>query len=234
MVNRVAIISPVSQELGLLKAQLKNPLRWVVRDITSMDLLATELSSGPLDVLIVRFAQFGRSQFDKLKKIAARFPKAAIVASSPDIDPVARYELGEWTKRVPHRLRLLLEPMELGDIAAIVEKMLVNDLSFQRMHTRKRREDEAELVDSAGERFKARFLDFSQMGARVQVQSQALAKKRLVRNQRISLRYRSSADPTRTHHIEAIVVWEGPGAGVMESLVFGHSQTVGLRFLAFT
>jgi hypothetical protein len=232
MVSRVVVVSPPGAELSVIKSQLRDPLVWQVKEILGVENLGQELNMQLFDIMIIRFATFGSKQVEQMKRIAAHFCGMKLIASSSEVDPMARYDFAQWSRQSRLTARLISEPAELNDINMILSQMVRGDVNFQRMHSRKRKSDEAELFDGQGLKASARFLDFSQMGAKMQVTRQGSGA-RLQKNQRVSVKYFSSVDPSRIHHIEALVIWEGPTAGPIESLVFGSTQTVGLRFLAF-
>jgi hypothetical protein len=220
----VAIVSQKGPELNQIRNHLRNPARFTLREFHSLDQVNHGLTAYPFDVLLMRLNSFDVHHVTMIKKVQLRFPNIGLITVSPLIQPVARYEV----KGVP-RHKLLLEPMELEDLPNVVEKLARGDQSASRLHSRVMRKGECELVDAdTGERTKAQFMDFAQMGARLHVQPRIPFK----RNARIQLHYRSTSEPSRIHKIQSNIVWAEMASGMMGTIIHGPQQTVGLRFVA--
>jgi hypothetical protein len=195
-----------------------------LREFHSLDEVNHGLTAFPFDVLLMRLNVFDVQSVTMIKKVQLCFPNVGLITVSPQIQPVARYE----AKCVP-RHKLLLEPREMDDLANVVEKLARGDKSASRLHSRVTRQGDCELVDvEKGERIRAQFVDFAQMGARLSVNPRVP----LRRNARIQLHYRSSAEPTKIHRIESNIVWAEMSSGMMGTIMNGPQQTVGLRFIA--
>jgi hypothetical protein len=223
--TRVALISQEGPELQDLRMQLRNPLRFAVKEFHTLEAVTRELSDFAFDVLIIRVPYFHPTHVAMLEKIRRRFSEPALITSAPEIDPSARYQV---RKLVNHKL--LEEPVETGDLVRLIEKMRAGDPGALRLHPRRRRMGQAEIVDHAGGRHPAKFLDFAQMGARLVVRP----RERILRNTHLQLHFASTSDPGKVHRIESVVVWEGfsNGGGMVDSIVNGPHQTLGLRFIA--
>jgi hypothetical protein len=221
--TRIALISQPGPELQLVKAQLRNPLRYQVREFLSLDAISRELGSYPFEVLLMRVPAFVQAHLSMLERVRRRFPDTALITSSPVIEPGARFQ----ARRISNH-KLLHEPMELEDLPHIIDKMKKGDASALRLHARTRRDDAAEVIDDHGRRLNGKFLDIAQMGARVVVRS----RERIARKTHVQLNYSSTSEPGRTNRIAAQVVWEHTTGGMVETLVNGPNQVLGLRFIA--
>jgi hypothetical protein len=119
--------------------------------------------------------------------------------------------------------------MEIVDLPQVVEKMLRREASALRLHPRIRRECECEIIEAeTGRVTTGRFMDFAQMGARIRLNPREPFK----RNSHVQLKYRSTTEPTRIHHIESKVMWAEVKSGIVGTLVKGPEQVLGLRFVA--
>lgn len=224
MFTNVAIVSQPGPELQVLRAHLRNPMRFTVREFLSLDDVNHGLKSYPFDVLLMRLAAFDTPHVSMVLKVRTRFPNAGLITVSPIIHPSARYQMRDFVRH-----KLLQEPTELDDLAGVVEKLAGGDLSTPRQHSRVKREGECELVDTTkGVRIKGKFLDFAQMGARLMVNPRAPLK----RNSRFQLHYQSTSEPNRMHRIEVAVMWAEMASGMVGTIMNGPQQIVGLRFIA--
>jgi hypothetical protein len=221
--TRIAIVAQAGPELEAIRQQFRNPMRYTMKEfLNSGDL--SGLGDFKFDVLLMRLNQFGSSNVPMLMRARARFPEASLVTISPKIDPATRFQVRDIIKH-----KLILEPTETADLVNVVDKLARGDVSSLRMHPRTKREDEAEVTDSkTGQKFKAKFLDFAQMGARLKI----AAKKPLQPNARVQLSYQSTTDPNKVHRIESQVIWQYVANGIVDT-VFGNSEiVVGVRFIA--
>ena len=183
-----------------------------------------DLGGFAFDVLIMRLSQFGSANVPMVIRARQRFPHAGLVTVAPKIDPATRFQV-----RDVDRHKIILDPTESQDLVSVVEKLARGEHSPLRMHPRMKREDEAEIHDAkAGGKYKAKFLEFAQMGARVKV----TAKKPLMVNQKVQLCYQSTTDPSRIHRIESQVIWQNTANGIIDAVFGGTEQVVGLRFIA--
>jgi hypothetical protein len=223
MQARIALIAQPSPKLQLVKAQLRNPLRYSVREFLSLEAVVRELGAYQFDILVMRVPNFVSAHVQMLEKVRRRFSAEGLLTTSPLIEPGARFQ----SRRISNH-KLIHEPTELEDLGQLIDKMKKGEPSALRLHARSRRDDLAELVDQQGRRLQGRFLDIAQMGARIVVRS----RERLMRNTRVQLHYASTSEPGRTHRIEAIVVWENLAGGMVETLMNGPNQILGLRFIA--
>lgn len=220
---RIALISQPGTDLRSIHHQFRNPARFVLREYHSLAEIDQHLRSFPFEILIIRVPVFVSSHVQMLVKVRGCFPEAGLITCSPDIDPSARFHVRQIQGH-----KLIQEPLETSDIERVVEKFIRGEKTALRLHPRTPRRDEVEVVDSGGDRAKARFLDFAQMGARVLVQTRQLMPK----NTRVQLHYRSTSEPGRVHRIESVVVWEDVTGGMIDFLIRGPQRIVGLRFIA--
>jgi hypothetical protein len=220
----IAIVSQPGLEVDEIREQLRNPVRFKVREFFSLDEVNQGLKQFPFDVLLMRVKVFTPQHVQMIARVRSAFPHAGLITMSPEIDPGAKYQ----TKSI-QRHKLLHEALELNDLQLIVEKLAKGETSAARLHPRVRREGECELVDAEkGTRWKARFLDFAQMGARLLVNPKTPLKK----NMRLQLHYRSTSEPTRIHRIESSIVWAEINSGMVGTIVNGPQQVIGMRFIA--
>lgn len=223
MSTKVAVISQPGEGLHAIRSQLRNPLRYTLREFHSLEDINQHLNEFRFEILLMRVPVFVSAHVQMLARVRQRFPDAGLVMTAPEIDPSARFQ----ARQIP-RHKLILEPVEIADLPRVIEKLKSNDPSALRLHARAKREGDVELVDSLGQRVKGRFLDFAQMGARLMVQTRQVIPK----NTRLQLHYRSLSEPGRVHRIESVVVWQEVTGGMVDSLVGGPQQMVGLRFIA--
>ncbi len=224
MFTSIAIVSQPGLEVDEIREQLRNPVRFKVREFFSLDEVNQGLKQFPFDILLMRVKVFTPQHVQMISRVRAAFPSAGLITMSPEIDPSAKYQ----TKTI-QRHKLLHEALELNDLQLIVEKLAKGETSAARLHPRVRREGECELFDAEkGTRFKARFLDFAQMGARLLVNPKTPLKK----NMRLQLHYRSTSEPTRIHRIESSIVWAEINSGMVGTIVNGPQQVIGMRFIA--
>lgn len=224
MLTKIALLAQPCPELRGLHEQLKNPVRYAVRDFLSLEEVNTSLGGYVFDILLIRIPVFSAQHVMVLDRARKRFPEAGLVTAASEIDFSARFQA-----RSIERHKLIHEPSEIKDLSRVIDKLKKGEASSLRMHPRVPREGEAELVEvETGRRLKARFLDFAQMGARVLVRVQEPLAKRA----RVQLHYRSSSDINKIHRIESQVVWQDMTGGMFESIVKGPQQMVGLRFIA--
>ncbi len=224
MFTNIAILASQLSETQLIRSYFRNPVRYSVREFLSLADINSGLKSYPFDVLIMHLPSFELRNVAMIKKVRVYFPFAGLITVSPNIDPSVRFELKDI-----ERHRLLLEPMELEDIALIAEKFVRRETSAARLHPRVTRTGDCELVNvERGERIQAKFLDFAQMGTRVLV----TPKVPLKRNAKYELHYRSTTEPSRIHRIASNVMWAEISSGMMGTIMHGPEQQVGLRFIA--
>ena len=195
-----------------------------MREFLSLDEVNSGLAIFPFHVLLMRLPCVETDQVSSILRVRERFPAAGLVTVANEIEPSARFQMREIKGH-----RLIDEPVELDDLAPIVEKLVKGENGHPRLHPRISREGDAEVLDvrthtMAG----AKFVDFAQMGARILVQTPTP----LTRMQRIQVHYNSSSDPGRKHRIEALVVWEKVTSGIFRTVVSGPQQMVGVRFIA--
>ena len=222
--SNIALVAQSGPELVAVRNQLRNPVRYTVREFLSLEDVNQGLTSYPFDILVMRFLSFDTHQVTSMLKVRARFPGPGLISISPQIDPNSRFQLRDLG-----RFKLLHEPTELNDIQSVIEKMVRGEPSASRLHPRVHRDGECELVESSsGVRLRAKFLDFAQMGARIAVSS----RQALRRGMRFELHYRSTTDFGRVHRIQSNIVWAGHAGGMMEAVFNGPMQEAGLRFVA--
>lgn len=223
MLSRIAIVSNQGFGLEAVHAALRNPLKFTVREFVTMDSVNQGLRQFPMDLLIVRLSRFERQHVQIAEAARRRFPRVGLVIMAKAVEPSARASVSGLA-----RLRLLEEPVETVDLTAVVEKILKGESSSARLHPRIRRSDELKLVDSTGLVHRGRFLDFAQMGARIEFESLVRFKPR----DSVQVAYVSSNGTEKSHRIEAKVVWSEISGGFMEQIMGVKQQTVGLRFIA--
>jgi hypothetical protein len=222
--TRVAIVAQDEPELQSIRNQLRNPVRFSVKEFLTLDDVNEGLASFPSEVLVMRVSSFETKQVPMLMKVRMRFPNKGLITVAPYIDPSARYQVREMPKH-----KLIHEPTEIADLAQIIDLLAKGETTQHRMHARVKRDGEAELVDvKRGIKHRARFMDFAQMGARMLVN----VTEPIRANSRIQLHYRSTTEPGRIHKIESQVVWEQFTSGIVDTLVHGPQQMLGLRFIA--
>ena len=219
---RLALITQKDGGLQAIRRQLFDPSRYVVREVLSLQETQEQLQDFRFEILLMRIPYFSATHVQMTAKIHAAFPQAGLIASCLEIDPMARFQ----ARNIPS-LKILAEPQETRDLSHIIDKLKRKELSGLRQHIRNRREGEAEIIDARGVRLSAQFVDFAQMGARLTLRSKDLLQK----GDRIRLQYRSSMDPQKVHLIEAQVAWQSVGGKMMDAIVSGLLQTIGIRFI---
>lgn len=222
MLSRIAVISPHSSDLEKVRVALRNPLRYTVREFLSMEAVAKELKLFPMELMVLRYASFDERQVAAVTVARRLFRNVGLVLMAKEIAPAARAKVGGI-----ERLRLLDESLEATDLASVVEKLLRGDSTGARLHPRVRRDCNAQIIDESGTTFRAQFIDFAQMGARVSFQGIKTFKPR----QSVQLIYTSS-QTGKSQRLETKVVWTAIVGSVVEQLMGVKSQTVGLRFIA--
>lgn len=222
MLNRIAIISTSGSDLDRVRAAIRNPLRYTVREFLSMDAVARELSLFPMDLMVMRYARFDERQVASALAARRCFRDVGLVLMAKDILPEARAKVGGI-----ERLRLLEEPFETSDLTAVIEKLLRGDGAAARLHTRVRREGSLQIVDANGLTYRAQFLDFAQMGARIAIQAMAKFKPR----DSVQVIYTSS-QAGQVQRLAAKVIWSSVDGGLIEQFMGVKQQTAGLRFIA--
>lgn len=224
MLVKVAIVAQAQPELEAIRYELRNPIRFATREFLSLDEVAVGLKDFAFEVLVLRIGRFSVANVPMLVKIRAYFPQASILLIASEIEPSARFQC-----RAMPNIKLVHEGAELQDLASMVEKFSRGEDHPGRQHARVRRNTTAEIFDAKTKRkVPAKFLDFAQMGARVQMNT----REPLKRNDRIQLHYESATEPGKLHRIEAVVVWQQITSGMVGTIVKGPEQTVGIRFLA--
>jgi hypothetical protein len=221
--TKIALISQPGPEQHSIKSLLRNPLRYQVREFLSLDSVARELGTFEFEVLLMRVPVFAQNHVVMAERVRRRFPLTALITSAAQIEPGARYQA-----RLIANHKLIYEPTELKDLPEIIDKMKKGEPSSLRLHPRTQRDGAADVVDDHGRRWQARFLDIAQMGARVVVRT----RERIKRNSRVQLHFPSTSEPGRTNRVEALVVWENITGGMVNTIVNGPVQTLGLRFIA--
>ena len=224
MFTRVAIVAQDEPELQSIRSQLRNPVRFSVKEFLTLDGVNEGLALFPSEVLVIRVSSFETKQVPMLMKVRMRFPDKGLITIAPYIDPSARYQVREMAKH-----KFIHEPTEITDLAQIIDLLAKGETTQTRMHARVKRAGEAELVDvKRGIKYRAKFMDFAQMGARLLVN----VTEPIRANSRIQLHYHSTTEPGRIHKIEAQVIWQQLASGLVETLVHGPQQMLGLRFIA--
>ena len=223
MLTRIAIVSPPGPELEKIRAAFRNPMKHTVREFLSMDSVLHDLISFPMEILIMRVPVFEERHLLITQKALRRFHTASVMTLAKDVNPSARMKAASF-----ERFKLLQEPLEVGDLAALAEKFRRGDGSSLRLHPRARREDMVQVIDRRGLVHRASFLDFAQMGARISVPSL----QRFEPRESVQIVYGSTSEPGRQHRIEAKIVWSTFDGGFVDQLRGVKQQTAGVRFIA--
>ena len=224
MLVKVAVVAQNEPELEAIRHRLKNPLRFMVREFLTLDEVKSGLHDFSAEVLLLRIHQFTAKNVPMLMKVRAAFPDTGLVMMANEVEPGARFQV----RSMPHA-KILEERTEVDDLALMVEKLARKDDHPLRLHVRMKRESHAEIVDPIlGTRTPARFVNFAQMGAGLCVQTAVPLKK----NDRLQVHYHSSAEPGKIHRIEAMVIWGTMMGGIVNNVINGPQQMVGLRFIA--
>lgn len=223
MLTRIALVSPPGPELESIRSILRNPMKYTVREFLSMSAVNQDLKSFPMEVLIMRYPSFEEKHVTVARTARDRFRNAELIFLSPNVVPAARAASGSIG-----RFRLLEEPAETQDLAAVVDKLVRGDSALSRLHPRAPREDRVQLIDQTGMIHRGQFLDFAQMGARVAFSSIA----RLKAKESVQVVYTSSTDASKLNRIEAKIVWSNLTGGFVDQFMGVKQQSVGLRFIA--
>ncbi len=219
---RLALITQQDSGLQGIRRQLFDPSLYIVREVLSLQEIQEQLKDFRFGILLMRIPFFSATHVQMLAKVHSAFPHAGMIASCLEIDPMARFQ----SRNIPS-FKILAEPQEVQDLPKIIDKLKRKEVSGLRQHIRNRRDGEADIIDSRGVRLSARFVNFAQMGARLTVRSKELLQK----GDRIQLQYRSSLNPNKIHLIEAQITWQQIGGKMMDAIVSGPLQTVGIRFI---
>ena len=221
---KVALVAQDMPELEAVRSRLRSPARFQLREYHSLDEVRDGLSHLPFDVLLLRISSFKPANIPMLVRARSAFSHAGVVLIAREIDPGARFQV-----RSMPGTKLIHEASEIDDLAGIIEQLNRGDSHPLRLHPRVKRDGHAELVDPKhGLKLQAKFLDFAQMGARIWVQ----AKTPLKRNDRFQVHYPSISEPGKTNRVEVTVVWQQMTSGMMDTIVRGPQQVVGIRFIA--
>lgn len=221
---KVAVVAQAQPELDAIRYELRNPVRFMIREFLTLEEVKAGLGEFGFQILLLRIHQFGSANVAMLLKIRAHYPNVAIILLAREIDPSARFQI-----RAMPGTKVIHEETELPDLQLIIEQLARGDHHPSRLHARVRRESAAEIVDvKENLRMPARFLDFAQMGARVVVTS----KRPLKKNDRFQVHYESTSEPGKIHRIEAVVIWQQITSGMVGTIFGGPQQTVGVRFIA--
>ena len=223
MLSRIAIVSPPGSELEKIRAAFRNPMKFTVREFLSMDSVVHDLVSFPMEVLLMRVPAFEERHVVAAQKALRRFHQASVITMAKEINPSARLKATNL-----ERFKLLQEPLEVGDLTALVEKMRRGDGSAHRLHPRARRDGNVQVIDARGLVHRATFLDFAQMGARLLVPSLQKFEPR----DSVQIIYGSMSEPGKHHRIEAKIVWSSFGGGLVDQFRGVKQQTAGVRFIA--
>ncbi len=204
-------------------------MRYTVREFLSMPSVIHELVSFPMDILIMRVAKFEEQHIAMVIKARRRFHDAAIVMLAREINPAARLKVTTGLSAMPlDRFKLLQEPLEVTDLAAIAEKFRKYDSSAHRLHPRARRDGLVQIIDKRGLVHRGEFLDFAQMGARLSVPSLQKFEAR----ESIQIVYGSTSEPGKQNRVEAKIVWSQFDGGIVDQFRGVKQQTAGVRFIA--
>ena len=220
---KIAIVSLPGNDLDKVRSALRNPMKFTVREFLSMQSCTDELASFPMEILILRVSHFDEKQIAMICKVQRRFPAAAVVVLAKEVNPVARLKAATFP-----RFKLLQDPLEVSDLASIIEKLRKNDPSLHRLHPRARRHDAVQVIDSKGISHRGHFIDFAQMGAKLSVPSL----EKFGRQESVQIVYDSSSDPGKLHRIQAKVIWSTFGIGLVDQFMGVKQQFAGVRFIA--
>lgn len=225
--TRIALVSRPGQDLEIVRAAFRNPVKFTVREFLSMEAVVQGLVSFPMHLLIMRVQSFEERHLQMLTKARRRFPSTAMITLAKEIPPALRPKIAALDRSISS-FRVLEEPLEVGDLTALVEKLRRGEPSWHRLHPRARRGEPVQVVDKRGLIHRGHFLDFAQMGARLVVPS---LQKFEVKDS-VQLIYNSASEPGRQHRIEAKVVWSSFDGGIVDQFMGVKQQTTGLRFIA--
>ncbi|CAN5641406.1 hypothetical protein BH10BDE1_BH10BDE1_11490 [soil metagenome] len=223
MLTRIAIVSAPGGDLEKIRSAFRSPMKFTVREFLSMEAVIHGLVTFPMEILVLRVGTFEEKHVDMVLRARRRFHEAAIVTLARDVHPSARLKATRL-----ERFKLLQEPLEIGDLPAIAEKLLNNDPSAHRLHPRARRDGVVQIVDKRGLVHRGQFLDFAQMGARLLVPSLQKFEAR----DSVQIVYGSMSEPGKQHRIEAKIVWSAFDGGLVDQFRGVKQQTAGVRFIA--
>lgn len=223
MLTRIAIVSAPGVDLEKIRSAFRNPMKFTVREFLSMDAVVHGLISFPMEILVMRVPIFADRQVASIMKARRRFDGVSILVIAKEVEPSTRVQAAKI-----ENFKLVQEPHEVTDIAAVAEKLRRGDKSALRLHPRARREDVIQVIDARGVIHQGHFLDFGQMGARVSVPSL----KKFEPRESVQLIYGSSSQPSKQHRIEAKIVWSSFGGGFVDQFMGVKQQQAGIRFIA--
>jgi hypothetical protein len=219
---KVALISESDPGLEATRQHLRESATLQIHEFLTLDETRRKLGAFNFEIILLRLSNFKSSHVQMLAKVRAHFPKVGLVSLAHEIDPMARFQ----ARNIPGH-KLIQEEHELSDLRNVIDKLRRGEVSALRQHARAQRQGEAEILDGHGKVIRAKFVDFAQMGARLVLRSREILQK----DMRIQLHYQSSTQPGRIHRIEAVVIWNEMSRGVVDAIVSGPMQTVGLRFI---
>jgi len=224
MLTRIALVSRPDRDLEWIRSEFRNPVRFTYREFLSMQEVLHGLIDFPMDLMLLRLPQFREAHLPMLHRLRGKFQKVSVIVMAGEAEPRARAMLTGL-----ERLSFLADPEERRDLSAMIERWQRGQPVGLRQHARIKREGEVILTDRLGKPYRARFLDFAQMGARVVVESLRSFDHR----EALKVDYASTqGDPGRRQVLEARVVWSKDSAGFVDSLRGVRSRTLGLRFVA--
>jgi DNA-binding NtrC family response regulator len=231
--TQIALISRSTPDLSSWCAAIQEQNSDVnIRVFLTLDSVSREINRFKFDIFLIRVPYFTINHTAVLKKIHQTFPNISIITIATEINPSAQFQI-----RTLNYHKLLLEPNEMGDLSSVIQLMkneqqrqtdqIKNECSL-RLHPRLGREGEVEIIDHSGRRISAKFIDIAQMGARVVIQTRDI----IHRTTRVRVEYPSLSEPGKVHRIESVVIWNKISGGLVDSVLHGPSQTLGLRFIA--
>lgn len=224
MLTRIALVSQPDRDLDWIRAEFRNPVRYTYREFLSMHEVLHGLIDFPMDLLLLRLPQFREAHLPMLHRLRTKFQKVSVIVLVSDAEPRARAMLTGL-----ERMSFLAEPEERKDLSAMIERWQKGLVVGLRQHARVKRDGEVILTDRVGNPYRARFLDFAQMGARVAVDSLRAFDHR----EPLKVDYLSTqSEAGRRQVLEARVVWSKDSAGFVDSFRGVRSRTLGLRFVA--
>lgn len=222
--TNIAVVAQPGLELQAIRSQLRNPVKYTVREFLSLEDINQGLRHYSFDILLMRLNRFDSAQVNTVLRVKARFPRIGLITVSPEISPPARFQVKDVSRH-----KLLLEPIELEDLTAVIDKMVRGEGAPTRLHPRVARSGECELVDVERKiRIPAKFIDFAQMGARISLSP----REPLKANSYYQLHYRSTTEPSRIHKIESKIIWGQVSSSMVGTIIKGPEQTLGVRFIA--
>lgn len=220
---QVAIVGKPSEGLTLIHHRLETQSIFRVRSFVSLDAVQDGFAEKDFHCIIIHVPVLRESDARWIEKLRSRFAQLAIVIVAQRIEPKVRFYL-----RTVERFRIIDEEYEIEDLNEVLVKLSGNDVGLLRLHTRARRAGWAELVDPDGKvKFKAQFIDFAQMGARLLVHTEEISPK-----SKWILRYSSSVEVGRVQSLHCFVVWQTNAPRTWEQLLSRPQRVVGLRFIA--